>query len=316
MGYNHPKLLFQDLGVATFFILSGFLVTLSVVSKPHGYSFADYLIDRGARIFVPYVPAIVFIVLMGLLFKLSGPIDPLTILGNLLMLEDYPLYRWISWFPEVQRVGSGRPLWSVAMEWWFYMAVATFYFAGRLPLWSMLLIIPGLVVFSLNMLFSSLALVWLAGALMVLVLPRMDRSLPWWGIAIMLAVLAGVRLVVVQGNFYELQFGALVALVFVTGLKAAERWNGLMMVGGVAKFIAAYSYTLYLTHYTVMSIISDQVLDGWPRVVVVFLVANVVAIGMWTLFERHHRHVAGWLHRQWNAGSGRWKVAANPERKS
>ena len=57
VGYQHPKLLFQNLGVVVFFILSGMLVTRSVMNKPDGYRFADYLIDRGARIFVPYVPA-------------------------------------------------------------------------------------------------------------------------------------------------------------------------------------------------------------------------------------------------------------------
>ena len=50
---ENPKLLFQNLGVATFFILSGLLVTHSVLNKPKEYSFRDYFIDRGARIFVP-----------------------------------------------------------------------------------------------------------------------------------------------------------------------------------------------------------------------------------------------------------------------
>ena len=57
------KYLIQNLGAIGFFVLSGYLVTFSVLNKPSTYSFLEYLIDRGSRIFVPLLPAIAFIVL-------------------------------------------------------------------------------------------------------------------------------------------------------------------------------------------------------------------------------------------------------------
>jgi peptidoglycan/LPS O-acetylase OafA/YrhL len=61
----------------------------------------------------------------------------------------------------------------------------------------------------------------------------------------------------------------------------------LTTTGQFAVATAAYSYTLYLTHYTVMSAISIQ--SGWARTVVTFVVANIVAIALYFAFERHYR---------------------------
>jgi peptidoglycan/LPS O-acetylase OafA/YrhL len=62
-----------------------------------------------------------------------------------------------------------------------------------------------------------------------------------------------------------------------------------------ASGIAAYSYTLYLIHYTVMEAIPPSVLYGWARVLAVFAVSNIVSIALYFAFERHHKKVATWL---------------------
>jgi peptidoglycan/LPS O-acetylase OafA/YrhL len=160
-----PRLQIQILGVTIFFLLSGFLITHTTLRKGEGYTFTDFLIDRGARIFVPYVPAIAFIVIVGLAFGLSGPYDIGTIAANLLMLEDFPLYRFVHWLPEIDRVGAGRPLWSVAMEWWIYMGFAAVAFYGRIPRYAWPLIAMGLFVWAFNASAGLLSYTWALGAL-------------------------------------------------------------------------------------------------------------------------------------------------------
>lgn len=290
-----PNFLIQDLGVATFFILSGLLITLSVLSKDASYGFTEYLIDRGARIFVPYVPAVIYIVIMSLWF-LGGPTDPFTVIANLLMLEDFPLFHFVSWFPEIDRVGTGRPLWSVAMEWWFYMAAAFAFFAGRLPRWSWLLIVPGLFVMAYNMSVGALGIVWIAGGCIAAIFFRIPKLPQWFWMALSIAggVLAHKKLELAQGSFYDLQFSLLLGFTLVCALKAVERWDWLALIEKPVTFVAGFSYTLYLTHYTVMS---SVVFEGAPhtRVWIIFILSNALAITMWFLFERHHRTVARWL---------------------
>lgn len=291
-GLQNPRYLYQNLGVSTFFILSGLLVTHSVLNKPASYSFTDYLVDRAARIFVPYVPAIAFIVLCSFALRLGGPTDPFTIIANLFMAEDYPLYRYVSWFPDIDRVGTGRQLWSVAMEWWFYMAAASLYFVGRLPAWSWALILPGLVVMFFNMTIGLLGIVWIAGAVIATLffdLPRLNTSINAV-LASAVLLLATYRLITAQGNFYDLPFSLLLAIGIAFTLRLVENWSWIERFEAPITLLAAYSYTLYLTHYTIMEAISFT--SGFPRVIVVTVSANAVAVCMWWLFERHHREIA------------------------
>ena len=291
-GLQNPKYLYQNLGVATFFILSGLLVTHSVMNKPKEYGFSDYLVDRGARIFVPYVPAIAFIVICSLALHLGGPTDPFTVIANLFMAEDYPLSKYVSWFPEIDRVGTGRQLWSVATEWWFYMAAASLYFAGRLPVWSWALIVLGLVVMFFNMTIGLLGIVWIAGAAIAMLFFNAAKlnTVANAVLASALLLLATCRLLATQGNFYDLPFSLLLAIGLAFALRLVENWKWIECCETPIKFLAAYSYTLYLTHYTVMEAMSF--LSGFSRVITVIVSANAIAIAMWWLFERHHPAVA------------------------
>src|SRR5579871_2099006 len=72
IAFLPPSFLIQDFGVILFFLLSGFLIAGTTLNKPENYSFANFVLDRGARIFVPYIPALAFLVAVGLLFRLDG----------------------------------------------------------------------------------------------------------------------------------------------------------------------------------------------------------------------------------------------------
>ena len=291
-GLQNPGHLYQNLGVVVFFVLSGLLVTHSVLNKPKEYGFADYMIDRGARIFVPYVPAIIFIGLCSIMLHLGGPTDPVTVVSNLLMLEDFPLGRYVSWFPEFDRIGTGRPLWSVAVEWWFYIAAAAFYFVGRLPRLYWLLAPPALIVAIYNATIGALAITWIAGAVIALLFFRLPRLSQTETAMLFVATLSlcGLRLFLVRWNFYDLQFALLLAISLVAALKLVENWNWLEQISRPIAGLAAFSYTLYLTHNTVIDALRP--LHGLVYVIVGFSAANLIAIAMWWLFERHHKAVA------------------------
>src|SRR5262249_11923104 len=108
-----------------------------------------------------------------------------------------------------------------------------------------------------------------------------------------LLLLASYRLVAVQGNFYDLPFALLLATSLVFALRVVENWKWVEGTEAPITFFAGYSYTLYLTHYTVMTAMRS--LDGMALVLTVTAAANLLAIAMWWLFERHHRAVASAL---------------------
>ena len=116
----------ETFGVLVFFLLSGFLIASSVQQKRDraDYRFGHYLIDRFCRIFAGYLPALVLVAVVdGLMrdlpaYPYAASSSPLQWLGNLVMLQEYPVFQILrrlgapeqSWF--IEAFGSGRPFWT------------------------------------------------------------------------------------------------------------------------------------------------------------------------------------------------------------
>ena len=129
----------QNVGVVVFFLLSGYLISYTVFRKSHdpGYRFRVFAIERFARIFSGFIPGLVFILAIDLLtvavspvaYRYAGQLRADVFVSNLLMLQDSSLGRWISSAihapDEISALmvpfGSGRPLWTIAIEWWIYL---------------------------------------------------------------------------------------------------------------------------------------------------------------------------------------------------
>ena len=133
------RFVMQNFGVVVFFILSGFLIMHSVSSKKGNYGFSDFFVDRFSRIFIAFIPALFFILLCDVgtfyfdkAFIYRDADSVKNFVGNIFMLQDHPVFNYgISRInPEfnISAFGSGRPLWSVAVEWWIYMFFGFFGF--------------------------------------------------------------------------------------------------------------------------------------------------------------------------------------------
>lgn len=282
------KVTIQDFGVVMFFVLSGFLVTRSAMKKD---SFGEFFIDRAARMFTPYLPCLALIGLVGVALNLSGPHDIQTFFANALMLQDFPLHRYLT-FPEIDRFGTGRPLWSVSMEWWFYMAFGALFFIRQLPVWSFPLIGAGLFVTGFGATVGMLPYTWASGAIAAIIWSRLGKA-PWKTLFAVFVILSLYRYRIAPDEFYDLKLNLLMAMALFSALKAVENWQIHGWIISVSSGLAAFSYTLYLTHYTVMVSLSG--LHGFARIAVVFVVANAVAVALYFLFERHYKKVAVWM---------------------
>ena len=113
----------QSLAVIAFFLLSGFLTDYSAQNKPKDYSFTDYMKAHTFRIYSFFLAALAFIAIVdGCIIVLGEYLhndnyNGLSFISNLLML---PLI--------FQPFGSGRPIWTLFIEWWLYVAYGYFFF--------------------------------------------------------------------------------------------------------------------------------------------------------------------------------------------
>jgi peptidoglycan/LPS O-acetylase OafA/YrhL len=332
----HSAGMMQSVGVNIFFLISGFLISYSVLMKRSdpSYGFGSYVVDRFCRIYSAFLPALVLVAIVDALilfepaYRWSRDYNLQTWFGNLVMLQDFPLFQVLRrlgvedrpWF--ISEFGSARPFWTISIEWWIYMLFGGVMFLlsrpadsrpGRLGPAAILFLAFAAIeplyhfVGGYGRCLSMLWVVGLGASWLLVNLPRLQARdlLPpkprLFRISAAVAI-AGVffmagRLVSNRFETREFQFSLFLALTLFGILFALGyvRTRVPRAMGWVVGFLAAYSYSLYLTHHTILEYASVKRPDlighagsFWLMVVV----ANMLAIVFWFLFERHYRLLA------------------------
>lgn len=316
-----------SIGVGVFFILSGFLILQSSMARLErpGPRFWPFLIDRFARIFTAYVPALVLVAAIGSQVDLGRwgqegvSSGPLAFVGNLLLLQDYPLFQALSGFAgdplRIRPYNTAEPFWTIPIEFWIYVVFGLGFFGlaarerlGRVS--STLLGAIALPVVAWNAAAgggNGLSLVWLIGA---------AGSYMWasgWRRgghrvqvgAVVLFVAAACLLgrgLKTGWNFQDAGMAICETLCLLGALSIMEGIPALPRgVRAACTFLASYSYSLYLIHNTVLVVFSRPALAsalGAAAFPAALLAAHVLAFVLYLLFERRYRHVGAWLKRR------------------
>ena len=79
------------------------------------------------------------------------------------------------------------------------------------------------------------------------------------------------------------------------------RWRFNSRIAAVIKFLADYSFTLFLTHYTVLLfLVYSEVADGWAAFIIGVMASNVVAILIALPTEMRYKVLAGFMLKHWH----------------
>lgn len=314
-----------NLGVAIFFLLSGFLILQSMLNwlnKPEP-RVPGFLADRVARIMTPYVPALILIAFFNLTLihtdHSQGGTNTgvLTFIGNLLLLQDHAVFQGLEFagidLPwRIRSYNSAEPFWTVAIEMWIYVSMGLFFFCllkrERLNQWlAVALVAVAVPVFIWNAAAGggkSLSLIWLLGAMAgyLFHLWRANGYANIRGVATAVTAFSLIALIGRAGKVgfhpFDLQsailmamimFGVLALLITVPRVPTALR--------GSVKFLASYSYSLYLIHNTVLILVLEHVTieRAWVKVAIAVVAAHGCAYLLYLTFERHYRIVGRWL---------------------
>lgn len=241
--------------VIVFFVLSGYLVGGKAIERLIGGRFnpADYAIDRISRIWIPLLPAL--------------------ILSALLSGVENSAFVWAGNFVGLQRVivpelaGNG-PLWSLAYEIWFYVLI---YAIGRQAARSEFDAVSMVLLAGVALVFTKLEIqymmCWFVGALFYI---RPHRHSSVWGglfsVVLVLVAVAALQLTG-EGQMARAKLPPGGRAVFEIALAAGFGYGLVVLtkvpsnrVSMLASRLAAFSYTLYLTHYPILLWIRRQ---GW-----------------------------------------------------
>lgn len=277
--------------VIVFFVLSGYFVGGSVwrLASRGQFDWWDYLLARLTRLWVVLLPALVFTLLFDALGASVAPGSGVakwdqslpTFLGNALFLQTI----------AVPVFGSNGPLWSLANEFWYYIAFP-FLALGlvrRSVLWLLPMAIGGAVLWKVQPEIPSGFLFWLMGWTAAL---RDRVATPGWrfisiAIAIFLGALAAAKFL--DGFLSELTVAAatwmlLCVLPHVRVSDKAAPW---------ATGLSEMSYSLYLFHFPLAAFLfmAPVRIQPSPFAYLQFLLGLAAMVGfgyvMWWLFERH-----------------------------
>jgi peptidoglycan/LPS O-acetylase OafA/YrhL len=342
-----------DFGVVVFFVLSGFLIGYTTLNRcsRDDYGLRRYLVDRFCRIFVPYLPALVLILLID--SAVYAWTDTRTYIehytfkdfaASLLMLQQHPAGLF---FDEIlgasslklSTFSSARPLWTVAVEWWLYVSFGLLVFRARQIVssrrWQLLFVVSASVPLfnAIAGTGAGLSLVWFAMCGLAWVYwkeqKRIDtgfaaimngagpargllRAAPFLLLLLIAARLLWTGLLETRQPFERLLFydfnlyGLIMALCVVLFLMKGTRMHGER--NRTARFIADYSYSLYLIHYSVIFMLHSFGLKSGSDVLDLFMylvACNVAAIVFWYVFERNYRSFGERLFGHHRAASAR-----------
>ncbi len=305
----------QNIAVAVFFYLSGYLISYSSIRKSANpeYSFNDYFFERFARIYSAYFPAILFVILIDALmiyffsdkYPYMSAFNLKHFFGNVFMFQDFPVYFW-----KLTSLGSARPFWTLAIEWWFYMAFGWIFLykpkANFGLLFKGLILVPLLIVPWHNVFGrgNGLTFVWIAGAISPVVLAefkkfQFNQKLASFIAALVLTTIATL-IVLKSGSPKSWKFG-----LFMSGSFFAWLWHFQttqysvpVLLKRFSAYIAGFSFTLYLVHYSLLDTlfrVFNVIISPYLLLAIMFILSNLISIVIARFTEDKHKVLAGWL---------------------
>jgi peptidoglycan/LPS O-acetylase OafA/YrhL len=273
--------------VTVFFVISGFMICLSVQrhrSASGSFDGASFAAARILRIYPPLIAALLITISVYLVivsFDLHGA-RSYRLGGELFVARERVMIEW-SALPATVLLLYGAvphappplnmngPLWTLGYEFWFY--ILTFLSAvslmgkrcilGAVPL----VLVITMLLYGRNALFLRFLLIWSSGFVLALLLVRGDLSGPRFKACAGFLAVLGILLIAYLGGprtVHDLLHpfesseaqnimmivGFLLAIGVAAGVRASLL-HGLQVPGWFAR-PAAFAYTLYIVHYPLL----------------------------------------------------------------
>lgn len=301
--------------VVVFFVISGFWIVRSVDRAGTAFSFKDYMLARGTRLWLVLIPALLIGISfdtlgseafssalyegtqgsVALAYNVADRLSLMTFIGNALFLQDI----------AVPALGSNGPLWTLACEFWYYVYFPLAYLAvqSRSGL--------GIALATVALFFlpsPHLFACWMMGGAIYVIAERFgsNRRFHWTIPAVCLASFCAaivlLKLAPLHWVVDDLLLAAAFALFMAVGMRSS--FGEAKDIGFLASLGSRSSYSLYATHLPVVVFICNFIvpekrmtatLHAWVLVFLIPMVAVVFAIIFSRFTEDQTARVKNWL---------------------
>jgi peptidoglycan/LPS O-acetylase OafA/YrhL len=250
----------QSIAVVCFFYLSGYLIVGSQIGRNRrfGSGIAGYFFERSTRVYVTLIPCLAFVAVFdftlkkyfGIRLELVDRFTGIDVaINNLLLIPSMPF-------------GTMRPIWSLMYEWWIYLLFGGLYHIRGCPLIATPLVFAGAYyTFMVNGAGEAghIWIIWLVGGICAVLRHRIK----WHNLNAYLMTLFSIIFFVlamliyfIYKDAYNLFAGVSLSLfLFVLTNFKNRYFDIILLIRKPAKYLAGLSFTLFLTHYTVLTYI-------------------------------------------------------------
>src|SRR5450755_1058996 len=311
--------------VIVFFVLSGFLITGSIVNarKKAKFSVLNYGLDRLVRLWIVLIPGLVLTLIvdrMGIhwfgtypaylgTIQYTGNIDVAanlngpTFFGNIFFLQGI----------LVNTFGSNTPLWSLTNEFWYYILFPMIYFLfylKKIGIRVLLSILTIAIFFFIGQDILQYFLVWLIGSALFFV----KKNLPAPSVRLKQILLIG-GIIAFGLYFYELRIsgrldwvkdimsGLITVVLCYVGLYSGMRSK---FLSRIVSFFSGMSYSLYVIHLPLALFLSSWLVGSqknWgPSYFFLYLFMIAIVLGVtvvfWYCFESRYIQVRTYIKRR------------------
>lgn len=289
--------------VLIFFVLSGYLVGGGILNRirNRNFSIRDYCIDRAVRIQLPLFAALILIACSNALCHIPVPI--IDYLLNFVSLQGI-------FCPPL--IG---PLWSLSYEVWFYIffGVAAYSVVSsnnRVVTFAVL----SLSAIILSKLYVTYTLVWVLGAMasqfkrcrysgMQTLISFVVMSVTALMHLNVVALRLGIRPLSIESSAITLIFAASSCVFILNIVHITPQTRTGIKLNAIGTKLAKFSYTLYLTHWSVLVIMLHfgvERASAWSlRSTCVYLIgillSNLVAYILYLPFEAQSYRLKQWI---------------------
>lgn len=309
--FLNQSIYIQNFGVVIFFILSGHLVTLSGIKllAENNFNFRFFMIDRFSRIYSGLIPAILICLILDfvnlnitnhneILFKIEN-LTFFTAIYSLLNIGGLP--NPFEFGLIFEPIGSMRPLWSVALEWWIYIFFALTllifknkFLSGFLFLLLSLIIIIIQISFKMADIAFFVVTAWLLSSCLVLVNINFFKSKVLSAIFTILFLIGLTKIDVI--HFYEPILMIPLIGIYFSGLYIVQNVKFNKLFEKISKSLSSFSYSLYLTHYTIIVLLKPALkMSDMFEIILIFIICNIFALYFYRFFEIRYVKVRKFL---------------------
>lgn len=298
--------------VMVFFVLSGFVI--AYVADQKEKTPKEYFVSRFARLYSVAVPALI----MTFVLDRIGAQLSFEMYDGWWYQGDMPVWRFVSnlffvneiWFNSIRPFSNG-PFWSLGYEFWYYVIFAAAFFLKQRPV---KFIVVGVLCMFVGPKILLLLPVWLLGVQVYHVVNRrlISESQGWMLFVGSIVLYAMFRMGDYPDELYDYMvgkigvvymqdylrwsqeflssyiIGLLVAMHFTGAAAIAPRFAKLLdLCERPIRYLAGYSFALYLLHYPLLqfmgAIARDMPTGSLRNAVVIFgSLAAVWALGVLT----------------------------------